>query len=147
MASGLAGLAPKAIPLQEAEVLGLLGVAERRDDIRQCTLATSLVPNNGDKIGVQQDVTAMQPPPNASLVPCFGDLDRLDVEGLVGLDFLNLGRLVTNEGAFRWLKNGLLEAVERRVGFDPRPFPGGEVAIAPLVVVARCSNEAVGVAS
>src|SRR5690606_2048160 len=62
-------------------------------------------------------------------------------------DFLDLWRLVTNEGTLRRLKNGLLEAVERRVGLDPRSFPGGEVTIAPLVVVARGTNETVGIAS
>lgn len=83
MACGFAGLTPKAILLQEAEVLGLLGVAERRDDIRQSALAASLVPNDGDKIGIQRDVTAVQPPPDTGLVPCFADLDRLDVKVLL----------------------------------------------------------------
>lgn len=58
-----------------------------------------------------------------------------------------LGWLVTNVGALRWLKNGLFEATERWVGLDPSLFSRGEVAIAPLVIVTRCPNEAVSIAS
>ncbi len=73
-------------------------------------------------------------PGMAKIGECVNVKDN-DVEGLVGLDFLNLGRRVANEGAFCRFKNGLLEAVERWVGLDPRSFPRREVAVAPLVII------------
>ena len=128
-------------------MLGLSGITKRRDDIGQRAFPASLIPDDGNKVGVQRDVAAVEPFPYAGLVACLGDFNGFDLVGLVGLDFQHLGWFVTNVGAFRRLKNGLFEATERWVGLDPRLLARGEVAIAPLVVVARCSNEAVGVAS
>src|SRR5690606_4672405 len=143
---GFASLPQEAVPPEKAEVLRLSGIAESRDDIGQCTLPASLIPDDGNKVGVQRDVAAVEPLPYAGLVTCLGDFNGFDVVGLVGLDFQHLGWFVTNIGAFRRLKNGLSKATERWVGLDPCLLPRGEVTITTLVVTTRYPNEAVSIA-
>ena len=54
-------LSPKAVSLEECEMIVLTRMTEESNDICKCALSASLVPDDGDKICVQWNGASIQP--------------------------------------------------------------------------------------